>query len=266
MMALDVLCFGEVIIDFVPEQAGRRLRHVDRFARHLGGAPANVAVGLARLGAAAGLMTLVGDDEFGAFLRAALEREGVDVAAVGVHATARTGIAFVSLGPRGERSLLFYRHPSADQLIGEGDVDPAALRRARAFHDGSSTLSAQPARAATRKALREARAAGLVISADPNLRPDLSHNRFGCSRNSRRRWLRHSSQHCRLEWQEWFDRTRAPSQLGQGCTCGGHAPVACGSPEPILHTVAGGPGASAKLETPTSGCQLVPSRPTSIRP
>jgi len=173
MTPLDVLCFGEVIIDFLPEQAGRRLRDVERFARHLGGAPANVAVGLARLGAAAGLMTLVGDDEFGAFLRAGLEREGVDVAAVGVHATARSGIAFVSLGPRGERSFLFYRHPSADQLIGEGDVDPAVLRRARVFHYGSSTMSSAPARAATRKALREARAAGLVTSSDPNLRTDL---------------------------------------------------------------------------------------------
>src|SRR5262249_60700725 len=104
MTALDVLCFGEVIIDFLPEDAGRRLRDVERFVRHLGGAPANVAVGLARLGAAAGLMTLVGDDEFGAFLRAGLEREGVDVAAVGVHATAPPGIAFVSPGPRRERA------------------------------------------------------------------------------------------------------------------------------------------------------------------
>src|SRR5262249_23412122 len=158
--SLDVLCFGEVIIDFLPEDAGRRLRGVERFARHLGGAPANVAVDLARLGAAAGLMTLVGDDEFGAFLRARLEREGVDISARGAPAPARTGVAFVSLGPRGERSFLFYRNPSADQLIAEGDVDPAALRRARVFHYGSSTLSCEPARAATRKALREARAAG----------------------------------------------------------------------------------------------------------
>src|SRR5215831_3084573 len=173
MTPLDVLCFGEVIIDFLPEDAGRLLRDVERFARHFGGAPANVAVGLARLGAAAGLMTLVGDDEFGAFLRAGLEREGVDIQALGVHATARTGIAFVSLGPRGERSFLFYRHPSADQLITEDDVDPAALRRARVFHYGSSTMSSEPTRAATRKALREARAAGLVTSSDPNLRTDL---------------------------------------------------------------------------------------------
>src|SRR5262249_12625648 len=62
---------------------------------------------------------------------------------------------------------------SADQLIAEEDVDPATLRRARVFHYGSSTLSSEPARAATRKALREARAAGLVTSSDPNLRTDL---------------------------------------------------------------------------------------------
>jgi fructokinase len=115
-------------------------------------------------------MTLVGSDEFGSFLIGGLEAEGVDVAGVGTHRIARTGITFVAVGDRGERSFLFYRHPSADQLIAEHDVDPAVIARARVLHVGSSTLSREPARAATRKALAEARAAGCVISCDPNLR------------------------------------------------------------------------------------------------
>src|SRR5262245_65759877 len=154
---VDVLSFGEVIVDFFPEVRGTLLRDVERFGRHVGGAPANVAVGLARLGVRAGLMTLVGADEFGAFLVAALEAEGVDTAGVGTHRTARTGITFVAVGPRGERSFLFYRHPSADQLVAEHDVDGALVAKARVLHYGSSTLPRAPARARTRKAPARAR-------------------------------------------------------------------------------------------------------------
>jgi fructokinase len=167
---LDLLSFGEVIVDFFPERQGIALRDAERFVRHLGGAPSNVAVSMARLGGRAGLMTLVGADEFGAYLRSALEQEGVDTAAVGMHRTARTGITFVAVGPRGERSFTFYRHPSADTLISEHDVDPALIARATVFHFGSSTLSREPCRAATLKALAAARAAGCVVSCDPNLR------------------------------------------------------------------------------------------------
>jgi fructokinase len=169
----DLLSFGEAIVDFFPEVRGVPLREVERFARHLGGAPANVAVGLARLGARSALMTLVGPDEFGAFLRDALAREGVDVRGVGVHRTAKTAITFVSVGPAGERSFLFYRHPSADQEIAEHDVDAGLIAEARVFHYGSSTLTREPARAATRLALAEARQAGCIVSCDPNLRAHL---------------------------------------------------------------------------------------------
>jgi fructokinase len=173
---LDVLCFGEVIVDFFPERQGIPLRQAERFVRHLGGAPANVAVGLARLGARPGLMTLVGTDDFGQFLLDGLTAEGVDVAGVGTHRTARTGVTFVAVGLRGERSFLFYRHPSADQLIAEHDVDPEVIGRARVLHYGSSTLSREPARSATLRALELARRAGCVVSCDPNLRPHLWEN------------------------------------------------------------------------------------------
>jgi len=173
---LDVMCFGEVIVDFFPEAQGITIADAERFVRHAGGAPANMATGVARLGRRAGLMTLVGDDDFGRFLRARLSEEGVDISAVGIHPSARTGITFVAVSATGERSFTFYRHPSADQLVDEEHVDPAHIERARVFHWGSSTLSREPCRAATWKALAAARAAGCVISCDPNLRPHLWHD------------------------------------------------------------------------------------------
>lgn len=173
---LDVLSFGEALVDFFPERPGLPLAECDVFQRHLGGAPANVAVGLARLGVRVGLMTLVGPDAFGTFVRDRLAAEGVDVRGVGVHRTAKTGVTFVAVGAHGERSFLFFRHPSADQMIAEHDVDEALLARALVVHVGSSTLSREPARAATLKALAAARRAGCLVSCDPNWRAHLWEN------------------------------------------------------------------------------------------
>lgn len=173
---LDVLSFGEALVDFFPEKPGLPLAECDKFHRHLGGAPANVAVGLARLGARVGLMTLVGPDAFGTFVRDRLAAEGIDVAGVGVHRTAKTGVTFVAVGAHGERSFLFFRHPSADQMIAEHDVDEAIIARARIVHVGSSTLAREPSRAATLRALDAARRAGCLVSTDPNWRPHLWEN------------------------------------------------------------------------------------------
>ena len=168
-----MLSFGEALVDFFPERAGVPLADCDVFHRQLGGAPCNVAVGLSRMGARAGLMTLVGADAFGAFVRAQLSAEGIDVAGVGVHRTARTGVTFVAVAGDGQRSFLFYRHPSADQMIAEHDVEPAQVARARILHVGSSTLSREPARAATWKAIHAAKQHGRLVSSDPNWRPHL---------------------------------------------------------------------------------------------
>jgi fructokinase len=173
MSDLDFLSFGEALVDFFPPRAGLPLAECDVFHRHLGGAPANVAVGLGRLGVRVGLMTLVGPDEFGEFVRRRLASEGVDVESVGRHPRAKTGVTFVSVAADGGRKFLFYRHPSADQMISPEDVAPAPIARARVLHVGSSTLSREPSRAATWKALEAARAAGRLISTDPNWRPHL---------------------------------------------------------------------------------------------
>lgn len=171
----DVVVFGEALVDMFPEKPGSPLEEVERFVRHLGGAPCNLAVDLCRQGVRAALYTLVGADAFGRFVQRQLASEGVVTDSIGVHKSARTGVTFVSVSATGGRSFLFYRHPSADMMISPAEIDPARVSRGRVFHFGSSTLSREPARAATCKALELAtrQRAGKLVSCDLNLRPHL---------------------------------------------------------------------------------------------
>jgi fructokinase len=166
----DVVCMGELLIDFVPTESGISLQDASTFEKAPGGAPANVAVGLARLGVSSAFMGKVGDDEFGSFLAQTLEENGVDTTPLVFSKEARTALAFVSLTADGERDFMFYRHPSADMLFEPAEVDSAAIRQAKVFHYGSISLIGEPSRSATLHAVRLAQDAGLMISYDPNLR------------------------------------------------------------------------------------------------
>jgi len=168
-----VVSFGEALIDFVPTVSGVTLLEALEFTKAPGGAPANVAVALARLGVSAGFVGQVGDDAFGHFLAQTLVDDGVDTAALRFSNKARTALAFVSLREDGEREFMFYRHPSADMLFGPADVDLDYMQSARLFHFGSITLIGEPSRSATLLATRAAKEAGLLISYDPNLRINL---------------------------------------------------------------------------------------------
>jgi fructokinase len=169
----EVVCLGELLIDFVPAGAGDDPARSDTYRRAAGGAPANVAAGLARVGTTSAFMGQVGDDMFGRFLAAALKADGVDVSPLRFTRAARTMLAFVSIAANGEREFLFYRDSSADMLFAPADVDEAAIRAARILHFGSISLIAEPSRAATLHAIRIAREHGLRLSYDPNLRLDL---------------------------------------------------------------------------------------------
>jgi fructokinase len=166
----DVVCLGELLIDFVPTVTGTTLIDAPAFKKAPGGAPANVAVGLARLGLASAFMGKVGDDPFGHFLAQTLADAGVDVSPLRFTAQARTALAFVSLRADGEREFMFYRHPSADMLLTPDDIDEGVLNQAKALHFGSISLIGEPSRSATLHAIAIARAAGGLISCDPNLR------------------------------------------------------------------------------------------------
>lgn len=169
----DVICCGEMLIDFVSTVRGVGLGDAPAFEKAPGGAPANVAVGLARLGVSSGFLGKVGEDDFGRYLQAVLEENGVDTRRMLFTGEARTALAFVSLREDGEREFLFYRHPSADMLFSPEEIAPPYIAAARVFHFGSITLGAEPSRTATLGAVQVARNNSLFISYDPNLRLNL---------------------------------------------------------------------------------------------
>lgn len=170
---MTFVSMGELLIDFVAGQSGVTVGDADSFEKKAGGAPANVAVALARLGEESAFLGMVGDDPFGHFLANTLALEGVNVHGLKFTKRARTMLAFVSLAAEGERSFSFYRHPSADMKMRPEDVDFSIIDTAKVFHFGSITLINEPARSATLAAVERARDKGLFISYDPNLRLNL---------------------------------------------------------------------------------------------
>ncbi|TVY08455.1 PfkB family carbohydrate kinase [Paenibacillus cremeus] len=167
-----IVCLGELLIDFVPEVSGQPLSDVAAFRKAAGGAPANVAAAVAKLGGASRFIGKVGRDAFGQFLRGTLEAAGVE-ARLAVTDTAQTGLAFVSLREDGERDFLFYRAPAADMLLEAQELDAAWFADAAVYHFGSVSLIAEPSRSATLEGARRTREAGGLVSYDPNLRPAL---------------------------------------------------------------------------------------------
>ena len=169
---MDVISLGEALVDFLPNRRGQRVREVSQWTPCLGGAPANVAVGLSRLGAKSGLVGVTGEDEFGHFLKDGLRKEGVDVRHLRQTDEGKTGLGFVSLTKGGERSFTFYRTRAAETFLDGRDTDGAAkfLGSSRVVHVGTNSLIHAPARAAVSEAVKRAYEAGQITSTDPNLR------------------------------------------------------------------------------------------------
>ena len=170
MMRVDVACFGEILWDvFEAERAPRGDPIARVFRRELGGAPANVAVDLARVGVRAAVVGGVGRDAFGVALERALAREGVVTDGL-VRLPSRTGLAFVRRDERGEPSFLFYRHETADMMVRARDLSPF---RAKWALVGTSTMLDPGLAEATRAFLRHARRGGAAIVVDLNVRAHL---------------------------------------------------------------------------------------------
>ncbi|WP_282937879.1 PfkB family carbohydrate kinase [Paenibacillus sp. RC67] len=167
-----VVCLGELLIDFVPEENGKPLEQVPAFQRAAGGAPANVAAAVAKLGGYSRFIGKVGYDAFGRYLRSTLIEAGVETALIETD-EARTGLAFVSLRKDGERDFLFFRDPAADMLLEPSELKDEWLEDAAIYHFGSISLISEPCRSATLEAARRVKAFGGIISYDPNLRPAL---------------------------------------------------------------------------------------------
>ncbi|KAK3016902.1 hypothetical protein RJ639_006507, partial [Escallonia herrerae] len=165
-----VVCFGEMLIDFVPTVGGVSLAEAPAFKKAPGGAPANVAVGIARLGGSSAFVGKVGEDEFGYMLADILKQNKVDNSGMRFDHNARTALAFVTLRSDGEREFLFFRNPSADMLLHESELDVNLIKQAKIFHYGSISLIDEPCRSTHLAAMAIAKKSGSILSYDPNLR------------------------------------------------------------------------------------------------
>ncbi|CAA9519911.1 MAG: Fructokinase [uncultured Rubrobacteraceae bacterium] len=172
-----IVALGEVVSDIY---RGEALSDVELgFVARPGGAPANVAVAASRLGSEAAFVGSVGDDLFGDFILRALESEGVETGGVSRQsAPTRTSLAFVEIGPDGDREFTFYRSsPAADELLSEEDVTEDLLAGASFVNFGSIPLIREPSRSATHRIARLARSRDVPVAFDVNLREHLWENR-----------------------------------------------------------------------------------------
>ncbi|USK57188.1 carbohydrate kinase [Cytobacillus solani] len=171
---------GEVLIDFVPLQKGLPLKDVISFEKAPGGAPANVAAAVAKYGGQSSMITKVGEDPFGDFLIEKLESSGVEIDRIRRTNEAKTGVAFVSLKEDGERDFSFYRHPSADLLLQEKEIDSKWFEQGDILHFCSVDLVESPMKQAHKKAINAVIDANGLVSFDPNVRLSLWDNPEAC--------------------------------------------------------------------------------------
>lgn len=167
----DVTAMGELLIDFA--MAGQSGHGNNMFEACPGGAPCNVLAMLSKLGKKTAFIGKVGDDQFGKLLKETIEEVGIDSAGLRMDKQIPTTLAFVHTLPDGDRDFSFYRKPGADMMLAESEVNCDLIRQAKVFHLGTLSMTDEPVRSATKKALETAKEAGCLISFDPNLRPPL---------------------------------------------------------------------------------------------
>jgi fructokinase len=170
-MKKDVVALGELLIDFTDNGISSQGNPV--MEANPGGAPCNVLAMLTKLGHSTAFIGKVGDDMFGKQLTEALNEVGIGTEGLVPDKKIHTTLAFVHTFPGGDRDFSFYRNPGADMMLSEDDVDEELIRNARIFHFGSISMTSEPAKSATVKALKIAKEAGVIISFDPNLREPL---------------------------------------------------------------------------------------------
>lgn len=169
----DVICVGRAAVDLYGEQVGGRLEDMLTFNKYMGGSPANTAVGVARLGLKPAMLTRVGDEHNGRFVREFLASEGVDVGHVVTDPKKLTALVFLGIRDRDTFPLVFYRDNCADMAIAETDFDAGFIGSATALLISGTHLSQPQPYASCRAAMRLARAAGTRVALDIDYRPVL---------------------------------------------------------------------------------------------
>ena len=168
---VDIVALGELLIDFTEaghSQDGRKL-----FEQNPGGAPANLLTVASHFGYHTSFIGKVGNDMHGKFLKKTLQKEGINTDAIVEDPGYFTTLAFVEIGENGEREFSFARKPGADTQLKKEELDQTLISGCRIFHFGSLSLTDEPAESATIEAVKMAKAAGVLISYDPNYRPSL---------------------------------------------------------------------------------------------
>jgi 5-dehydro-2-deoxygluconokinase len=173
MQDLDVITIGRSSVDLYGAQVGGRLEDMVSFQKYIGGSPTNMAAGTARLGLRSAVITRVGDEHMGRFIREELEREGVDTTGVATDPERLTALVLLGIRDEDRFPLIFYRENCADMALCEDDVDPAFIARARAVVATGTHLSHPRTEAAVLKALRLARENGARTGLDIDYRPNL---------------------------------------------------------------------------------------------
>ena len=167
----DVIALGELLIDFT--DSGLSPQGNPLLEANPGGAPCNVLSMLQRLGKKTAFVGKVGEDQFGRNLADAIKEQGIDASHLKMDPEIHTTLAIVLKKPDGDRDFAFYRKPGADIMLTEDEIDPDFIKEAKIFHFGSLSLTDEPVRSATKKAIAAAKEAGALISFDPNLREPL---------------------------------------------------------------------------------------------
>ncbi|MCM2971776.1 bifunctional 5-dehydro-2-deoxygluconokinase/5-dehydro-2-deoxyphosphogluconate aldolase [Larsenimonas suaedae] len=170
---LDLICLGRVAVDLYAEQLGSRLEDVSSFAKYLGGSSGNMAYGTARLGLKSAMLSRVGNEQMGNFVREELTRAGVDVSALQTDPERHTGLVLLALKDRDSFPLLFYRRDCADMAIDAEAIDPAFIARAKALAITGTHLSDATTARACRVALDAAAEHGVKRVLDIDYRPVL---------------------------------------------------------------------------------------------
>ena len=170
---LDVICLGRAAVDLYGAQIGGRLEDVQTFARYLGGSSANLAAGLARLGARSAMLTRVGNEQMGNFVREALHREGVDVSRVVTDPERLTGLVLLGIRSQEQFPHVFFRENCADMALDAADFDAAFIGSSRALAITGTHLSTGQVRSTCRQAIDFARRAGVKVVLDIDFRPVL---------------------------------------------------------------------------------------------
>ena len=171
MKKYDVVALGEILIDMT--YAGKSEGGQTLFEQNPGGAPANVLSAVKRLGGEVAFIGKVGDDMHGRFLLETLENEDICTDGVVVDDSVFTTLAFVNINVKGDRSFSFARKPGADTCLSFDEVKMELIENTKIFHIGSLSLTDEPVKSATMKALEKAKSLGKIISYDPNWRAPL---------------------------------------------------------------------------------------------